>query len=323
MNWRSTTGRTAQIVIGVVFLAAGALKAWEPALFYWNIASYIDLLTGFVQDPWKQYLIKDWQILSFAGLLIIPLEVALGAALVCNWRPRPILLLASALMLAFVLMMVGAWSAGSTSSCGCFGYLIERTPDQAIVEDLILLCVLQLGWLAVRERPLSRFSGLIMTLLVVVSFALGGTRLISQPERLGDSDLRPGVRLTGLQPTAIDADLMKGNVLLEFISPVCSHCGASVSLMNAYQQQFPSLQIIALTSSAQNTPELHYFRDWWHPHFPIGTISQMDFLRLTHGHTTPRLALVHNGVIQSVWERDGFPDSNQLSTLLTAPKPQH
>jgi hypothetical protein len=93
--------------------------------------------------------------------------------------------------------------------------------------------------------------------------------------------------------------------------------------MNAYQQQFPSLQIIALTSSAQNTPELHYFRDWWHPHFPIGTISQMDFLRLTHGHTTPRLALVHNGVIQSVWERDAFPTPDQLSELLTSPKSQH
>ena len=317
MNWRIMTGRTAQIAVGVVFLAAGVIKAWEPAVFFWNIASYIDLLTGFVQDPWRQFLVQHWQILSFAGLMLIPLEVALGTALVCNWRSRQVLLAASALMLAFVLMMAGALGAGSTSSCGCFGYVIERSPDQAIIEDLVLLGVLQLGWLAVNLRQLSRRSGLIVTGAVVITIALSGTRLIRQPERLGDSDLSPGVRLTGLHPSAIETNLMTGDVLLEFISPVCSHCGASVSLMNAYQTALPALRIIALTSSAQNTPELRYFRDWWHPHFPIGTIPQMDFLRLTHGHNTPRLALLRHGVIVSVWERNEFPSPDQLSNLLS------
>ncbi len=315
ISWRVTIGRTAQIIIGMVFLTAGLIKAWEPALFFWNVASYADLLANFLTYPWKQFFIH-WQPLVYASLLVIPLEVALGTALVCNWRPRQILAIAMALMLTFVILMASAWNAGGTDSCGCFGDLVERSPGQAVIEDLILLGILILGWLAISERPHRKHSRIIVLIAVIIALSLGGTRLALQSERLRDSDLLPGVRLTGVHPLGMTVNLMKGNLLLELISPACNHCGASISLMNDYLTQLPSLQIVALTSTPQDTPELRYFRDWWHPHFPIGTISMSEFLRLTHGHSTPRLALIHNGVIQNTWEYDSFPNPAQLSMLL-------
>lgn len=317
MNWRIIIGRTAQIAVGIVFLAAGVTKAWEPILFSWNVFPYVEMLASLFSAPWKESLVIHWHALAAIALALIPLEMTLGAALLCNWRPRLILSVSLALMLSFLLLVLLAWKTGATEVCGCFGSLLERSPREAIIEDLVILAILPFGYLAAGAKALWKHSGLLVLALLLTILSLGGTRLVSQMDRLGDSDLRRGVRLTGLHPQGKPLDLQKGDLLLELISPTCSHCGASVGLMNAYLAAHPSLRALSFTLVPQDTPELRFFREWWHPHFPIITISRTDFLRLTSGHQTPRLALLRHGVIVSVWERDEFPSPEQLSDLLS------
>lgn len=317
LNWRMVTGRTAQILIGIIFLTAGAAKAWEPILFSWNVFPYVEMLASLFSASWKDVLLLHWHALAVVSLAVIPLEVTLGIALLLNWRPRLVLPASLVFMLGFLLLMLLAWKMGVTEDCGCFGSLLKRSPGVAIIEDLVILTILPFGYLAAGAKSVWKHSGLLVLLTLLIFLILGGTRLVSQLDRLGDSDLRRGVHLTGLHPQGEPLDLQTVDLLLELISPTCSHCGVSVGLMNDYLATHPSLRAISFTVTPQDTPELRFFREWWHPHFPIITISRTDFLRLTSGHQTPRLALLRHGVIVSVWERDEFPSPEQLSDLLS------
>ena len=80
------------------------------------------------------------------GLLVGPLECALGLALILNWRPRITMPAATLLMAAFTALTGYAWLSNANLDCGCFGALAERTPGEAAVEDSVMLLLLLVAW---------------------------------------------------------------------------------------------------------------------------------------------------------------------------------
>ena len=44
MDGISKAARVGQMIIGVVYIVAGALKTWEPVLFYWEAIPYAQML---------------------------------------------------------------------------------------------------------------------------------------------------------------------------------------------------------------------------------------------------------------------------------------
>ena len=44
MDGISKAARVGQMIIGVVYLVAGAIKTWEPVLFYWEAIPYAQIL---------------------------------------------------------------------------------------------------------------------------------------------------------------------------------------------------------------------------------------------------------------------------------------
>ena len=53
MDGVSKVARIGQVIIGLVYLAAGAIKVWEPVLFYWESIPYTQIL-GIGGDSWEQ-----------------------------------------------------------------------------------------------------------------------------------------------------------------------------------------------------------------------------------------------------------------------------
>ena len=102
MEAANKTARIFQILIGVVYLISGAIKTWEPILFYWEAIPYTQLL-GFG---------RDFQPIAKAAVLLAPFEVGLGVALVFNWLPRFTLPVATLLMAFFTGLLTYAWKMG-------------------------------------------------------------------------------------------------------------------------------------------------------------------------------------------------------------------
>ena len=300
--------RWSQILMGLVFLLSGGVKIWEPVLFFWEAVPQVGLIGLGVYT----------RELAQAAMLLGTVEWGLGLALICNWRPRQILPVVTALMLFFVVLVSLALYRGGGANCGCFGALIERTPGEALVEDIVMFGLLVFSWRILgrgehREWAPGRWVVLGGT---VLALAVTGIRLAPELDRLQDSDLRVGVRISGLNLKGSAVDLAHGTYLVEVFSPKCSHCLREVPRMNEWSRTEGLPPLMSLSSFAQDSEELKDFRERLQPLYPTLTVSSSDFLRLTAGHGYPRVALVRDGVIARVWEPSALPTIDEIRTAV-------
>ena len=96
----------ARLLLGGVFVYAGALKLPDPAASVRAVRAYRALPEAVV--PAVGY-----------GLPV--LEVALGVLLLLGFAVRLTAVLAGLLLVVFLAGMASAWARGLTIDCGCFG----------------------------------------------------------------------------------------------------------------------------------------------------------------------------------------------------------
>lgn len=306
----ASAGAVARILMGLIFVVAGVAKSFDPVVFYWEAISYVELL---------EVSREVWPDLGRLALLLAPLEVLVGAALIIGWRPRVMMPVATVMMVLFIGITALAWQKDAHIDCGCFGALTERTPGEALVEDVFMLALLVAAWrwgtsrwAASSWRPARRVvigAGVFALGLIVLRFA-------PESERIASSDLMPGVRLTGLELKGVkDVDLSEGAYLLELFSPRCGRCKAMVPKLNEWADTPGVPQIVALNEFPADSPYLADFVRQMRPRYQIASISSSDFMRLTWRHGYPRLAYIEDGIIRRVWEHNQMPSVAQLKKL--------
>ena len=134
----AVASRLGRVGLGVVFLAAGLLKAFDPAEFAHQMSGY-----GLVGPG----------IAAVAAPLLIAFETTLGAALLVGFSTRATSAVAAGLLVAFIGLEAWGLAKGRTESCGCFGAYVQRTPGQVIAEDLLFLVLAALSFWGTRPRP--------------------------------------------------------------------------------------------------------------------------------------------------------------------------
>src|SRR3954451_8920597 len=123
------------IVIGGVFIYAGAIKVADPVGFAHDIDNYKTL-------PWT---------VSVAVAFYLPwLEIFCGVALITRWVYRGGLTILTGLIAAFILVSIAAKARGLDITCGCFGHVSKgwsfashMLVDFAILAALVLLWIFQ------------------------------------------------------------------------------------------------------------------------------------------------------------------------------------
>lgn len=99
-------GLVARLVIGGVWITAGALKLTEPATSIAAVRAY-ELLPGSLVEP--------------VGIALPAVEVVIGFALVVGGFTRGAAVVSAALFVAFVIGIASVWARGIEIDCGCFG----------------------------------------------------------------------------------------------------------------------------------------------------------------------------------------------------------
>lgn len=140
--WISTAAR---LILGVVWIVAGATKVGDLAASGRSVAAYH---------------IFPFEAARFIGAVLPFFEIALGVLLIIGLATRLGAIVSTILLIAFIAGIASAWARGLRIDCGCFGnggdlaanenptYLTET------VRDIGLLVLA--GFLAVFPR--SRFS---------------------------------------------------------------------------------------------------------------------------------------------------------------------
>ena len=298
----------ARLLMGAVFIVAGATKVWTPVLFYWDAFSYFELL-GVEQEYWSQ--------LARFSLLLGPLECGIGMALLANWQPRFVLPAATALMVIFIAVTFYNWIEEAGVNCGCFGSLVERTPGEALVEDAIMLLLLlvAMGW-GIAAKPRSwQPAARVVQVGTLATLLIAAFKFYPELDRIENSDLKKGVRVSGIRLDGVDVDLNEGKYLIELFSPTCGRCKSAVPKLNKLTQSLELPPIVALSVFPQDSEAMTSFRKHMHPKFEIASISTSDRKRLTWNNGWPRLAYVVDGVVERVWEWDAMPSLAQLKRV--------
>ncbi len=107
-------GNVARIIMGLVFIVAGAAKAMDLNFFYYVLKTFP---LGF-SDPALLWLAR----------VFIALEIILGTALLFNIWPRPALPAAFTVIMVFLAATSWNLFGGLSEDCGCFGKLVRLNP---------------------------------------------------------------------------------------------------------------------------------------------------------------------------------------------------
>jgi uncharacterized membrane protein YphA (DoxX/SURF4 family) len=130
-------GLLARLVVGGVWIVAGALKLPDPAQSVNAVRAY-QLLPGSLAQP--------------VGQLLPGLEVVIGICLVLGLLTRWVALASAILFALFIIGIASAWSRGITIDCGCFGgggydpNAADKYPWEIARDAVLLLASLLLVW---------------------------------------------------------------------------------------------------------------------------------------------------------------------------------
>ena len=132
-------GLAARLVVGSVWVVAGALKLPDPAASVQAVRAY-QLLPPALVAP--------------VGQLLPVVEVVVGTALLLGLLTRPVAAVSAALLGAFVAGIASVWARGLSIDCGCFGgggtvadaaaaYPWEVARDLALLAGSLLVAALR------------------------------------------------------------------------------------------------------------------------------------------------------------------------------------
>lgn len=143
-DWPAWVGLVARLVLGGALFVAGATKVGHPVVSARSV---------------QAYQIFPFDLAAGIGYALPVVEVIVGALLVLGLFTRPMALVGTLLMIAFVIGIASAWARGLTIDCGCFGgggtiSASETRYPQEIARDLVFAACG--AWLV--ARPDSAFG---------------------------------------------------------------------------------------------------------------------------------------------------------------------
>lgn len=121
-----------RIVVGLLFIFSGLIKANDPLGFGYKLQEYFEVF--------HLAFFNDFSV-SIA-IVLCTLEIALGSLLLLGFYAKQVAWGLLLLIIFFTFLTFYSAFFEVVTSCGCFGDAIPLTPWQSFSKDLILLCLI-------------------------------------------------------------------------------------------------------------------------------------------------------------------------------------
>ncbi|NLA75009.1 MAG: hypothetical protein GX846_06035, partial [Deltaproteobacteria bacterium] len=235
----------------------------------------------------------------------------IGAALTVNFQPRIGVPLATMLFIIFIAATGWAWYAGTTDDCGCFGSWVERTPKEAMLEDMIILCFLLISWKW--NSSFKKWPYFMKEFLVAIAFFVG----LSLPLTVGPVIDRITTALTGPAKEGFEIfkldfpekDLSVGKHIIIIMATDCPHCRDVMDSLNKIAEEKDLPEVISFVMNNKEQRDDFIFE--FDPAFEIYQIKDNDYWRLLGDGEIPRIIIINDGIVIKKWDLV-LPDLNSL-----------
>jgi uncharacterized membrane protein YphA (DoxX/SURF4 family) len=140
--WSGRVGLAARLVVGGVWIWAGAIKLPDPESSVTAV---------------RAYQLLPLELADAVGRILPMLEVVIGACLLLGLLTRMSALTSAVMQVAFIVGIASVWSRGIAISCGCFGDggpdpdAFGKYPWEIARDTGLLLLSLLVAWL--RRTP--------------------------------------------------------------------------------------------------------------------------------------------------------------------------
>lgn len=141
--------RIIQILVGVLFIVSGLVKANDPLGLSYKMQEFFELWNSELSN--SHFFLKNGFISFFdflhgwslgLSVFMITLEIVVGVALLLGWMKNFILWLLFLLIVFFTFLTGYAYLSGKFTNCGCFGDCLPITPLTSFLKDLVLLAMI-------------------------------------------------------------------------------------------------------------------------------------------------------------------------------------
>ncbi len=154
---------TARLLVGILFIFSGLIKANDPLGLSYKMQEFFDVWNLSAFDTWT---------LGFSVVMIV-FEILAGVAVILGWRMRLFAWLLLLLIIFFSFLTGYAVISGKIRECGCFGNCIPLQAMGSFMKDLLLLLLIGILFVYRKEiQPLTTAgnSQLILIITLVFSF---------------------------------------------------------------------------------------------------------------------------------------------------------
>jgi uncharacterized membrane protein YphA (DoxX/SURF4 family) len=166
--------------VGGLFIFSGLIKLNDPIGTEIKMEEYFEVFTQDFSSFFHYFIPYALEI----GMFMIVLEVALGVAVLLNYRMNITTKVLLAMMVFFTFLTFYSAFFNKVTDCGCFGDAIKLTPWQSFYKDLILMVfILHLFWYRKSYVPTlrTREGDAVVGAVTVISIFLGVYALMHLP----------------------------------------------------------------------------------------------------------------------------------------------
>src|SRR6202008_1929735 len=139
------TLRIVAIVVGVLFIFSGLVKANDPQGLSYKMKEFFEIWNSNLEHSslfFKGAIFDFFQFLHEHSLplsvVMIAFEIIAGVALLLGWRMKLFGWLLLLLIIFFTFLTGYAFLSGKFKNCGCFGDCIPITPLTSFLKDIVL-----------------------------------------------------------------------------------------------------------------------------------------------------------------------------------------
>ena len=232
-----------RILISALFLVSAYAKVYHEPSAYFSITTF--------EQKQLVPLGFDSSLAAFFSRTLIALEFTLGILIMLPFQLKRLVIPITIGILAFFSIHLGIqiYLTGNAGNCGCFGALIEMTPLEAIIKNVLAIGLLVILYFLQKSNQFVKndlwFFSPVFYLFLALLF-------IYIP--IKESPEKKISEFSDVVPSADD-----GKVLLCFFAAGCDHCRSTMrsldSLNSIYVNDFPRIEIVFMEEETEKIPE--------------------------------------------------------------------
>lgn len=288
-------------ILGLVFILSGILKLYpiEPFEF-----EFIELGVGtFTTAP-------------FMARILISVEILLGLLLIFNqWLAKWVLHSTAGLLILFSgYLIYQLIEKGNSGNCGCFGTIIAMTPLQALIKNVILLCMA--AFLYLNNRPSQWQPIWLCIVAVVVALVLPPILNPISFKSIHASEHNMPLDLAFLPPVEASGetvDFTQGRRIVAFFSAKCQHCRNAARKLDLLDKKY-DLPVVHIVMYGKDHDVQEFFFET-KVNFPVIRFHDDLFFKLTGG-ILPSILYMEDGIVKRRWVSELF-DNKEFEALAT------